>query len=82
MTGNTFYDLSQTHVRQQFFIFSKLLGEQWKYLEDKEKTPFVEESKHLMRIHKRDHPDYHYKPRKKKVTLSTANTTLTDSVTP
>ena len=45
---------------------SKLLGEEWKVLSVDQKKPFIEEAKSLMRQHKKDHPDYRYKPRKQK----------------
>lgn len=45
---------------------SKLLGEEWKVLPLEEKQPFLTESQKLMVKHKRDHPNYRYKPRKNK----------------
>lgn len=47
---------------------SKLLGEQWKLLSPDEKLPFVEESQKLMVKHKKEHPNYRYKPRQNKLT--------------
>ena len=45
---------------------SKLLGEEWKVLPLEEKQPFLTESQKLMVKHKREHPNYRYKPRKNK----------------
>ena len=47
---------------------SKILGEEWKMLPLHEKDPYIKQSKTLMEKHKRDHPDYHYKPRQNKLT--------------
>ena len=62
---------------------SKILGERWRNLDPKERLPYVEESNRLMKKHKIEHPNYHYKRRKApKVTLpshcfiSTSPTTI------
>ena len=47
---------------------SKLLGEQWKILSAEEKLPFIDKSQKLMIRHKKEHPDYRYKPRQSKLT--------------
>ena len=49
---------------------SKLLGEEWKVLPLEEKQPFLKESQKLMVKHKREHPNYRYKPRKSKADRS------------
>nr|APW77290.1 Sox25 [Hydractinia echinata] len=46
---------------------SKLLGEEWKVLDVDAKLPYVEESQKLMMKHKKEHPDYRYKPRQNKL---------------
>ena len=46
---------------------SKLLGEDWKLLSAEEKLPFVEESQKLMSKHKKENPNYRYKPRQNKI---------------
>ena len=45
---------------------SKRLGTQWKGLTDEEKRPFIYQSKQLREAHKKKHPYYKYKPKRKK----------------
>ena len=45
---------------------SKRLGTQWKGLSDEEKKPYIEEAKRLREAHMKKHPNYKYKPKRKK----------------
>lgn len=45
---------------------SKILGAQWKRMPDDEKAKYIDEAKRLQQEHSQKHPDYKYKPRRRK----------------
>ena len=58
-------ELSLQYPNLSYRKLSKILGQLWKMLDDKEKQPFIEEAERLRRKHRTEHPDYKYQPKKK-----------------
>ena len=54
------------HPRMHNSEISKRLGAEWKRLSTEEKEPFVSEAKRLQAVHIQEHPDYKYKPKRRK----------------
>ncbi|XP_023214252.1 transcription factor Sox-9-B-like [Centruroides sculpturatus] len=59
---------------------SKTLGKLWRLLSEEEKKPFIEEADRLRIIHKKEHPDYKYQPRRRKPLKGVNNSQTTEHV--
>lgn len=58
--------MAQEHPRMHNSEISKRLGAEWKCLTVEEKQPFIDEAKRLRVVHIQEHPDYKYKPKRRK----------------
>jgi len=58
--------MAQENPRMHNSEISKRLGAEWKCLTLEEKQPFIDEAKRLRAVHIQEHPDYKYKPKRRK----------------
>ncbi|GJQ77009.1 hypothetical protein Trydic_g15204 [Trypoxylus dichotomus] len=58
--------LADQHPQLHNAELSKSLGKLWRVLSESEKKPFIEAAERLRIIHKKEHPDYKYQPRRRK----------------
>ena len=55
---------------------SKLLGQKWNTLSNKEKQIYKDKAEQVKKEHKRKYPDYIYRPKHKLETMTTINTNI------
>ena len=58
--------MAQINPRMHNSEISKILGAEWKRMSDTEKSPYLEEAKRLRTQHNAEHPNYKFKPRRRK----------------
>ncbi|CAB3400522.1 unnamed protein product [Caenorhabditis bovis] len=74
-------EISSTGGKFHNSDISKMLGAEWRKMADEEKLPFVQKARELREEHFREHPDYVYRPRRRKRAVKTASTESTNSST-
>ncbi|KAH9415473.1 Transcription factor SOX-9 [Dermatophagoides pteronyssinus] len=65
--------LSEQHPHLHNAELSKTLGNLWRNLDEKTKQPFKLEAERLRCQHKKDHPEYKYQPRRRKLSNKANN---------
>ena len=58
--------MAQDNPKMHNSEISKILGAKWKIMPDEEKATYIDEAKRLQQEHSQKHPDYKYKPRRRK----------------
>lgn len=58
--------MAQENPKMHNSEISKRLGAKWKLLSEEDKSPYIEEAKQLRASHMKKHPEYKYRPRRKK----------------
>ena len=58
--------MAQENPKMHNSEISKRLGAKWKTLSEEDKSPYIEEAKQLRANHMKKHPEYKYRPRRKK----------------
>ncbi|PAV68421.1 hypothetical protein WR25_09760 [Diploscapter pachys] len=61
-------EISSTTEKVHNSDISKILGKEWRAMADEDKQPYVEKARELRDQHFRDHPDYVYRPKRRKRT--------------